>query len=305
MKDARSIASRILKSYSFYIVLGLIVAFVLAPIAWNTSQSTVAVVPLSGGIDGNNVAATSSMLHEASNDADAIVILVNSGGGGAASSESLYLETSAIARKMPVVASVDSTAASGAYQAIVPSDYIYAKPSSIVGSVGVLSTQPMDLEPSDTYIASGPNKLSQNQRHYSYILESVRRAFVESVYQNRGDKIELSRSELSHGRIYSGPQAVQNGVVDGLGGVNQAIRKAADLAGLSTYNVEYKAPNRTAKFLSRSAFLSARGDNKKMVSSNYFVGKTKSTNLLKIAPHFIQKQKTNQNINQEVYNGTT
>lgn len=274
----RRLLRRAVRSYALYVALGVVVGLVLAPAALSTTAApdgTVAVVPIEGTIDGPSVAATSARLRQARQDGsiDAVVLLVNSGGGGASASESLYLETRRTAAEMPVVASVDAGAASGAYYAIAPADVIYAKPASTVGSVGVLATLPTPVEPNDVIATSGPNKLAgADQREFFYILESLRRAFVGAVFEQRGEQLAMSRAELSQGRLYSGGQAVSNGLVDEIGDQDAAVRRAARLAGLSSYRVRVLRPDAPPQFLSRNNYLASTAPDKAMLEATTLVG---------------------------------
>ncbi|MFB6101911.1 MAG: S49 family peptidase [Haloplanus sp.] len=273
----RTLLSRIARSYVLFVVIGVVVGLALAPVAWNatSTEGTVAVVPVSGTIDGGSAAGVSSMLRQARQDSDvkAVVLLVNSGGGGAAASEELYLQTKRTAQEMPLITSVDASAASGAYYTIAPSDHIYAKPASVVGSVGVLATAPQSVEPTTLIATTGPNKLTGgDEREFNYILESLGNAFVGAVFEQRGDRLALSRTELEQARLYSGTQAVQNGLVDSIGGRQAAIERAANEAGLDRYNVRVMRPDGTARFLSRSNFVASTAPDKKMVSAEYFYG---------------------------------
>lgn len=274
----RHFLRRLSRSWIVFAALGLVLGLVLAPIGFQAttgSQGTVAVVPLDGGIDGATAADVSARLAEARSDPsiDAVVLVSNSPGGGASASETLYLEVSRTADQMPVVASVDAMAASGAYYAIAPADHVYAKPSSLVGSVGVYVTKPTDPQPIDEVVASGPKKLSGgNDRDWSYKTESLRRAFVGAVFASRGDSLTISREELSKANLYTGAQAVENGMVDEIGGSNEAIRKAAREAGLDDYRVELLRPNGSAVFISRANFVASSAEDKELVSPTYFVG---------------------------------
>jgi protease-4 len=236
---------------------------------------TVAIVPVSGGIDGDTAASVTVQLQQARQDpdVDAVVLLANSPGGGASASETLYLEVARTAEQMPVVASVDALAASGAYYAAVPADRVYTKPSSLVGSVGVFTSTPNQLQPIDEVIASGPDKLSGgSQRDWLYKTESLRRAFVGAVYENRGENITLSRAELSQAGLYTGAQAVDRGLADEIGGLSAAIRDAAQRADLEDYDVEVLRGDATATFLTRAAFVASDAPDKRMVEPGYFVG---------------------------------
>ncbi|WP_338737687.1 S49 family peptidase [Haloplanus salilacus] len=273
----RGLLRRIARSYVLFVVIGVVVGLALAPVAWNatSSEGTVAVVPVAGTIDGGTSAGVSSMLQQARSDPDveAVVLLVNSGGGGAAASEEMYLQTKRTAEEMPLVTSVDASAASGAYYTIAPSDHIYAKPSSTVGSVGVLATTPQELEPTGIVSTTGPNKLTGgDEREFNYILESLGNAFVGAVFEQRGDRLELSRSDVEQARVYSGTQAVQNGMVDSIGGRQAAVEHAADEADLDSYDVRVMRPGGTTRFLSRSNYVSSNASNKEMVTAEYLYG---------------------------------
>jgi protease-4 len=174
---------------------------------------------------------------------------------------------------MPVVASVDSMAASGAYYTVVPSDRIFAKPSSIVGSVGVRANLPRETEPNDAIAATGPNKLGgSGQREFFAIIESMRRAFLNAVFEQRGDRLSLSRADVSRAQIYSGSQAVQNGLADDVGDRQAAIREAARLAGLDDYRVRVlRSEDATIRFVSRGNYLASAAPNKTMVGPEYLV----------------------------------
>ena len=123
-------------------------------------------------------------------------------------------------------------------------DTIYAKPASIVGSVGVRAALPQDVEPNDVVGTTGPNKLTGgDSREFFALLESLQTAFLNAVYENRGDRIDLTRAELAEAQIYSGTQAVQNGLADRIGDRESAVRAAAEAAGLSRYDVELLRPD--------------------------------------------------------------
>lgn len=268
---------RVAYSYVLVVAVGLVVGLSLAPVAYETTapaEKTVAVVPLAGTIGGGTTTEVSSMLDKARNDPDvaAVVIVANSGGGGAAPSEELYLQTKRTAAEMPVVTAVDATAASGAYYAVVPSDHIYVKPSSLVGSVGVLATLPGDVEPNDVVATTGPDKLSgADQREFHYMLDSLAGAFYNAVTVNRGDRLELSREELSQGRLYTGGQAVRNGLADDVGGRQAAIQHAADLAGVDDYQVRVLYPGGPTYFLSQGNYVAADVPEKRLASPSRYV----------------------------------
>lgn len=168
----------------------------------------------------------------------AVVIKMNSPGGGAPASEKLFLKTLELRGKKPVVVVVQDITASGAYLWSMGANYIYAKPSSLVGSVGAVSRLPGIPEPDEEIVFSGPAKLTgAPQRTFTTILEMVKESFLDIVVSQRGDKLQLTRQEISEARIYPGMQAVRLGLVDEIGSDTDAIKKAAGLAGISNYGL--------------------------------------------------------------------
>lgn len=291
----KRLGRRVIESYATFVVLGLLVGVALSPVAWTATAApdgTVAVVPVGGTIDGRTATNYGAMLQEAREDPsiEAVVLVVNSGGGSAAASEEMYLQTKRTAAEMPVVASVDAAAASGAYYTIAPSDHIYAKPSSIVGSIGVLAPTPPDLEPNSLVATSGPNKLAgADQREFYYTLESLQQAFVGAVVSQRGDRLSFDRAELKQARIYGGAQAAEGGLVDTIGDRQAAVRRAAEMAGISDPRVEVLRPeNATQQFLSRGNYLASTAPNKTMVTPEYLIGDRQSpTVFLMVPPSYV------------------
>jgi protease-4 len=280
----RRATRRLALSWTLFVIVGVVVGLVAAPYAFSMAaepSGTVAVVPVEGGIDGSTAAGTAAMLQQARADAsiEAVVLLANSPGGGASASESMYLDVKRTADRMPVVASVDAMAASGAYYTIAPSDKVFTKPSSLVGSVGVYTSTPQDPQPIDEVVATGPDKLSGgDRRDWEHKTESLRRALVGAVFDSRGEQLTISRSELSEAGIFTGSQAVTKGMADEIGGLQAAIRDAADRAGLDSYDVEVLRPggdggaDSSVKFISRANFVASDAPNKELVAPEYFVG---------------------------------
>jgi len=269
------VLSRASRSYVLFVAIGLVVGLTLAPVAFQATASdgTVAVVPLSGGITGGTSASVGSMLEQAREDPDieAVVIVSNSGGGSASASEELYLEAKRTSDQMPVVGYVDSAALSGAYYTVAPADTIYAKPASLVGSVGTLANAPASLEPNEIVATTGSNKLSGgDDREFYTILETLGNSFYNAVEDGRGDRLQMSRSELAEAKLYSGTQAVENGLADRIGDRRSAVRAAAEQAELDDYDVEVLRPDREALFLSRNSYLASSAPEKRMVSADYF-----------------------------------
>ncbi|MFC7172907.1 S49 family peptidase [Haloplanus litoreus] len=230
----------------------VLLSAVLAPVACDRAtepDGSVAVITVEGFVSSNSVSAVQEDLREAreNESVDAVVLNVDSPGGGAAASEQLYLSVQRTAKEMPVVASVKSTGASGAYYAMLPARDIYVTPASIVGSVGVRGAAPGPSLPGE--IKSGPDKASATADQRRAQIETLQRAFVGSVMKHRSDDLELSRTEVAHAKVYTGARAVDNGMADEVGSTQDAIRQAANAAGLDDYEVYRKEPPRTGGLL--------------------------------------------------------
>lgn len=279
------------RSYVLVVVLGLIVAGALAPVVWTFSEDhgTVAVVPVEGTLDGETASEYSSMMATAREEPgiDAVVLLVNSGGGSSASSEEMYLQTKRTAEALPVIASVDASALSGAYFTITPADIIYTKPVSTVGSIGVLVTLPTPVEPNDVIATTGPDKLTgADRREFQYLLDSIHRAFLGAVITQRGTELSLTRAELSEGRIYSGAQAIEVGLADEIGGREAAIEAAASRAGLSDYRVQVMRPD-SSEFVSRNNYLASDTQEKELIPPHRLVSPGSAPVFLSIPQSYV------------------
>jgi len=167
----------------------------------------------------------------------AVVVVVDSFGGYSNYVEQLYLSLKHLNERKPVVA-VAVNALSGGYYICAAASYIFAHPSSFVGAVGVISTAPPLLVPSEVVVETGPYKHTGFSRllffsNLSHALDS----FLSAIEEGRGSRLKASREELSRGLIYLGTEAVKLGLVDEIGTFDQALEKAVERAGLSIYKV--------------------------------------------------------------------
>ncbi|MBN2005655.1 MAG: S49 family peptidase [Anaerolineae bacterium] len=168
----------------------------------------------------------------------AVVVQFDSPGGEVVASQSLFLELQALRREMPVVGSINTMAASGAYYAVLATDPIYARPSSSVGNIGVWGYTPSDLALNDFILASGPFKLTGSNRDtFLREIEEIKEEFLATVVSQRGERLQITPNEISQGLIYSGRDAVRLGLVDKIGPQTDAIAEAARQAGIAHYEV--------------------------------------------------------------------
>ncbi|WP_276272540.1 S49 family peptidase [Haloarcula litorea] len=250
------------RTASFVVVVtaAIVTAVTVGPVVWGLATSgvsdrqSVAVVTLRGGTTDANVNAVTRQLRQLrSNDSvGAVVIRIDSPGGPVDASEEFYLAVNRTAQEMPVVAYVEGLAASGGYYGIVPADEIVVKPSSTVGSIGVVVQAPLsaierDAETQEQFVRSGPDKAQISVDGLRADIERLQRSFVGTVLAHRGDRITLSRNEIASGRTFLGTQAVRNGFADRIGDVNAAISIAAERAdGIDgdRYDVRYLGTQR-------------------------------------------------------------
>ncbi len=177
----------------------------------------------------------------------AVVLEINSPGGAAGESEALHLAVRRVAAEKPVVAWIRSTGASGAYFAACGASRILAFPSSIVGSIGVISVRPVAVEALRRLGASvevtktGPFKdlgapwrepTDQDRAKERELVDAIFVRFTKAVAGARGfDDAQLAR--VATGEVWLGDQAVSMGLVDGLcDDEESAVREAQQLAGL-------------------------------------------------------------------------
>lgn len=176
----------------------------------------------------------------------AIVLRVNSPGGSALASEVIQREMRLAKEKMPVVVSMGSLAASGGYWISAYADKIYAQPNTLTGSIGVIgvffnyeelaSTHGVNFDTVKTteyadimgqFRAKTDKEMDLVQRQVDFIYDS----FLGKVAEGRGLKIE-DVAKIAEGRIWSGVDALDLGLVDELGGLRDAIAFAGDESGL-------------------------------------------------------------------------
>jgi protease-4 len=181
------------------------------------------------------------------NNLKALVVRVDSPGGSVLASERIrqaILE--AKRQKLPVVVSMGNVAASGGYWVSTPADFIYAEPSTITGSIGVfgilpsfegtreklglgadgVKTTPLSGEPD---VLNGPSPEAEQLLQTG--VDSIYRRFLGIVSQSR-HKSPAEIDRIAQGRVWDGGTARQLGLVDGFGGMDEAIAKAAELAKL-------------------------------------------------------------------------
>jgi protease-4 len=168
----------------------------------------------------------------------AVVLVMNSPGGTAVDSESVYMELVRLRQTKPVVTLVEGMTASGAYYMAAGTDYIFAKPASEVGSVGVISYPPPPPSISESEITTGPYKAWGSPPDAVWRqAEMMKQGFYQAVKLGRGAALHIEPEVLLTGQIWPGSEALRLGLIDELGSQSQAIDKAAQLGRVSHYQV--------------------------------------------------------------------
>lgn len=197
----------------------------------------------------------------------AVVIRINSGGGDAYASEQLWHQMVELKKKKPVVVSMGDYAASGAYYMSCPANWIVAQPNTLTGSIGIfaaipdmsgLITQKLGVkfdEVKTNRNSTFGNVMARpfNDEELGYLQGYVNRGyqlFRQRVADGRHQKTE-DIEKIAQGRVWLGSDALKIKLVDQLGGLNQAIEKAASLAKLKEYHTKnYPAvPSWTEQFM--------------------------------------------------------
>ena len=181
----------------------------------------------------------------------AIVLRVDSPGGSALSSDIIWKALINAKKEKPLVVSMGNVAASGGYYLAVAGDEIYANDMTITGSIGVFATVP-NVEGFTNSIGINVQHVETHKNALGYSvfkspegdfrasikegIEYVYDTFKQRVADGRGLSLEAVE-DIAQGRVWTGKQALENGLVDGLGGMDQALAAAARLAEIEEYNL--------------------------------------------------------------------
>lgn len=181
----------------------------------------------------------------------AVVLRVDSPGGSALTSELLWQTINEVKKQKPVLVSMGNVAASGGYYIAAGANQIFADPMSITGSIGVFASLPnasglmqnmgINAETVETHLNAMGYSIFQP---LSPAFEAQTKKSIEKTYstfkQRVADGRKLSEEtveELAQGRVWTGKQALENGLIDSLGGLQATIQAAAKLANIENYNV--------------------------------------------------------------------
>ncbi|HVG25961.1 MAG TPA: signal peptide peptidase SppA [Acidobacteriaceae bacterium] len=212
-------------------------------------QPSIAVIDLSGVIlDADKM---NKQLERFGNDngVKAIVLRINSPGGGAAASQEIYHEVLRVRQQLhkPVIASVESVGASGAYYIASGCDRIYANPASVVGSIGVImewtnygdllrwaKLKSVNIHDGELKDAGDPTRdmTSKEQAYFKSLVDNMYAQFIQDVASGRHASPEKIQP-LATGQVWTGEQALPLGLIDRQGGFRTALLDTARQVGIN------------------------------------------------------------------------
>lgn len=188
-------------------------------------------------------------------DVKAVVLRVNSGGGSAAASEKMWHAVELLKAKKPVVVSMGGAAASGGYMMSCGANYIFAEPVTVTGSIGIFGLVPNISElltdklgvtfdgvqtHKNTTAIENLTLKKDTEREMKFLQNSVNRGydrFLKIVAEGRKKSVAQIH-EVAQGRVWLAPDALKVGLVDEIGSLDDAVKKAAQLAKLQEYHTK-------------------------------------------------------------------
>lgn len=191
-------------------------------------------------------------------DVKAVVIRVNSGGGSAFASEQMWHQIMELKKVKPVVVSMGGYAASGGYYMSVPANWIVAEPTTITGSIGIFGMFPdfsglaseklgikfdeVKTNKNGTFGSTMRPLTPDEMRMLQVYIDRGYTTFKNRVAQGRN--LTMAQVEaIAQGHVYTGEDALKIKLVDELGGLDKAVKKAAQLAKIDNYHtVSYPSP---------------------------------------------------------------
>jgi protease-4 len=240
---------------------------------FDAHQVGIGVVEVNGAIMESKTAVEQIESFERSENIKGIIVRINSPGGAVSPSQEIHRAVLRARDKKKVVVSMGSLAASGGYYIACAGDRIFANPGTVTGSIGVVTQLTNFSELADLAkirvhtVTSGDYKDSGNpfrafseedEAFFKQMVMNIHEQFVRDISKSRDLKIDEVR-ELADGRIYTGEQAKDNGLVDELGGLRDAVDYLAKEVGLGTDpDLIYPKP-KDEEFLQRFLKMTAEG----------------------------------------------
>ena len=213
----------------------------------SVSNPLIGVIPIEGVVLESELVIKKIRELESNPQVKGIIVRINSPGGAVAPSQEIFSELIRIKQRKKVFASISSVAASGGYYIAIGADKIFANPGSLTGSIGVIM-QSFNVQKlmnrlgiNVEIIKSGENKdigsafrsmKTAERKLLESVLEDTHRQFVKAVLENRpitSDKMQF----LADGRVFTGKQALQHGLIDGLASFRETVEELKNALGIT------------------------------------------------------------------------
>ncbi|KZB66614.1 peptidase [Thalassospira lucentensis] len=232
------------------IIIAIVVAFARSgadDVVWGNIGPRIVEVNIEGVITEDPYLLDALEQIEGDSDVAGLIVHINSPGGTMVGGEALFESLRRIGETRPIVAEMGTVAASGGYMTAIAADYIIAHRGTVTGSIGVIfqsmnftgTLEKLGVEP--LTVKSGPLKAVPNpfeptddaaRSAMESLISDMFGVFVDMVAERRGMDTETVR-QLADGRVYTGRQAVANGLIDEIGGRREALRWLQDEMGVS------------------------------------------------------------------------
>ena len=239
------------------VALIIILVLVIPKVDSISTGPKVGIVEITGPIMSSRQTVKDLNYFQKRRDIDAIIIRLETPGGGVAASQEIFEKVKSVsAGSVPVLVSMGGVAASGGYYIAIGADTIMANPGTATGSVGVIMGYPtitnlmekLGLEyetlKSGPYKDSGSSFREANELDREYfqgLIDNLYQQFVRAIAEQRGMTIQDVEA-LGNGKVYSGEQALNLGLIDVLGTLDDCIALAGKLAGSEEVPVVIRPP---------------------------------------------------------------
>ncbi len=238
------------RKYSYWIIGLIVFIIIISIIPWENalpSGPKVGIVEINMPITNSKKAVDDLNYFNRKSNIVAIVVRLETPGGGVAASQEIYEKVRKISKfsDKPIIASMGGVAASGGYYIALGADTIMANPGTATGSIGVIMSYPIigkmmdkigiqyETIKSGTLKDSGSpfrNITSEERKYFQGLIDDLHGQFLSVVAKERNIPMDQA-AELANGQVYSGKQAVENGLIDMLGTFEDAVLLAAREAG--------------------------------------------------------------------------
>ena len=210
------------------------------------SNDKIAVISIEGVLTSSEDTIRQFKQYEEDEDVKALVLRIDSPGGTVVAAQEIYAEIRKLREHKVVLTSMGNVAASGGYYVASATEEIVANPGTLTGSIGVISEYPnieelmkrvglrSEVMKSGRFkdLGNPTREMTEEERQLLQdIIDNIHNQFIRDVALGRGRTVE-EIEPLADGRVFTGEQAKENGLVDRLGNFQDALDRAAELAGI-------------------------------------------------------------------------